>query len=268
MRQARLRLRPELRQGLASAGRDLSGAGAGSEADRGFRSPARGVAMAGGGGARLLLLAVLAASLSLGGCKRANMYSQAKSDNWDRSNFFPDGQSMRLPVAGTVPRAEPHLPVPQPSVITAAMVERGHERFNIFCTPCHGRAGDGQGMIVQRGFPQPPDFASDAMRRISAQTIYDTITYGRGAMYSHADRVAPDDRWAIAAYIRALQLSRGVAVASLSPAERARLDNAPVEPPAPDSVHQPDAPIGATTATVPGTNRNGMATSTLPGSAQ
>ena len=252
-----MRQASRLRQGRASGIQHPGKAGPGRPA------------LAGLGRARpCLLLAILAASLSLGGCKRANMYSQAKSDNWDRSNFFPDGQSMRLPVAGTVPRAEPHLPVPQPSVITAEMVERGHERFNIFCTPCHGRAGDGQGMIVQRGFPQPPDFASAEMRRISAQTIYDTITYGRGAMYSHADRVAPPDRWAIAAYIRALQLSRGVAVASLSPDERAKLENAPVEPPTPDSVQQPDAPIGATTATVPGTNRNGMAPSTLSGAGQ
>ncbi len=212
-----------------------------------------------------LLLAVLAVSLSLGGCKRANMYSQAKSENWDRSNFFPNGQSMRLPVAGTVPRAEPNVPVAQPAIISAEMVERGHQRYNIFCTPCHGRAGDGQGIIVQRGFPQPPDFASAEMRRISAQTIYDTITYGRGAMYSHADRVAPADRWAIASYIRALQLSRGVAVASLAPAERAKLDNAPVEPPEANSVEQPDAPIGATTATVPGTNRNGLSPATMSG---
>jgi len=213
-------------------------------------------------------MAALAATLALGGCKRANMYSQAKSESWDRSNFFPDGQSMRLPVAGTVPRDEPSRPVPQPAAITEAMVERGHERYNIFCTPCHGRAGDGQGIIVQRGFPQPPDFASPEMRRISAQTIYDTITYGRGAMYSHADRVGPTDRWAIASYIRALQLSRGVAVASLAPAERAKLDNAPVEPPEANSVQQPDAPIGATTATVPGTNRNSLPPATMSGGRQ
>ena len=222
------------------------------------------LALAGLGRAQPCLLLAFVAMLALGGCKRANMYSQAKSDNWDRSNFFPDGQSMRLPVAGTAPRAEPNLPVPQPAVITAAMVERGHERFNIFCTPCHGRAGDGQGIIVQRGFPQPPDFASAEMRRISAQTIYDTITYGRGAMYSHADRVPPTDRWAIAAYIRALQLSRGVAVASLAPADRAKLDDAPVEPPERSSV-QPDAPIGSTTSTSPGAGRDSMPTATLSG---
>ena len=202
--------------------------------------------------------------LALGGCKRANMYSQAKSENWDRSNFFPDGQSMRLPVAGTMPRAEPNLPVAQPATITVAMVERGHERFNIFCTPCHGRAGDGQGIIVQRGFPQPPDFASTEMRRISAQSIHDPLPYGRGATYSHADRVPPTDRWAIAAYIRALQLSRGIAVASLAPADRAKLDDAPVEPPEASSVH-PDAPIGSTTSTTPGAGRETMPTATMSG---
>ena len=200
----------------------------------------------------------------MGGCKRANMYSQAKSDSWDRSNFFPDGQSMRLPVAGTAPRAEPNLPVPQPATITAAMVERGHQRFEIFCTPCHGRAGDGEGIIVQRGFPRPPDFASAQMRRISAQTIYDTITYGRGAMYSHADRVPPTDRWAIASYIRALQLSRGVAVASLPPADRAKLQDAPIELPERSGM-PPESPIGANTSTILGAGRDGLAGAPMPG---
>ena len=251
-RKARLRLCLKLRQRQAFGIRFLREA-----------SPGR-LALAGLGGARPFLLLAVVATLALGGCKRANMYSQAKSENWDRSNFFPDGQSMRLPVAGTAPRDEPNLPVAQPAAITEAMLERGHERYQIFCTPCHGRAGDGQGIIVQRGFPQPPDFASAEMRRISAQTIYDTITYGRGAMYSHADRVPPTDRWAIAAYIRALQLSRGVAVASLAPADRAKLDDAPIEPPERNSV-QPDSPIGSTTSTSPGAGRDTMPTATMSG---
>ncbi len=201
------------------------------------------------GRGRCAVLAV-GALLALGGCKRANMYSQGKLENWDRSGFFPNGQSMRLPVAGTLPRDEPNAPVVQPATITAALVARGHERFEIFCTPCHGRAGDGEGMIVQRGFPRPPDFASTAMRQISAQRIYDTLTYGYGAMYSYSDRVPPADRWAIAGYIRALQASRGTAVADLGEADRARLADAPVELPPPPSV-QDDVPIGSTEGQAP-----------------
>jgi mono/diheme cytochrome c family protein len=170
-----------------------------------------------------LLLGVLA----LAACKRADMYTQDKYFSWDRDNFFPKQQSMLKPVPGTVARAEVDLPVAQPQTITQAMVERGHQRFDIFCTPCHGRSGDGHGMIVQRGFPQPPSFDSPRLRQAKAALYYDTITNGHGAMYSYADRVPPADRWAITAYIRALQLSQDAQVASLPEQDRAQLGAGP-----------------------------------------
>ena len=176
---------------------------------------------------RLSLLGPLLALLALAACKREDMYVQGKSYTWDRSNFFPKQQSMQKPVPATVARAELNLPVPQPATITAAMLARGHERFDIFCSPCHGRSGDGQGMIVQRGFPQPPSFYSQRLRKAKASLFYDTITHGHGVMYSYADRVPSADRWDIIAYIRALQFSQDAEVASLDAPDKARLGGGP-----------------------------------------
>ncbi len=99
------------------------------------------------------MLGSLVLPLLLGACDRANMAAQDKSQTWDENQFFPDKSTMRQPVPGTVARDAPNVPVAQPAVITAALVARGHERFDIFCSPCHGLSGDGKGMIVQRGFP-------------------------------------------------------------------------------------------------------------------
>jgi mono/diheme cytochrome c family protein len=92
--------------------------------------------------------------------------------------------------------------------LTLALIQRGQQRFRIDCTPCHSELGDGHGMVVQRGFPAPPSYHIDRLRQAPTQHFYDVITHGYGAMYSFAGRVAPADRWAIAAYIRALQLSQ------------------------------------------------------------
>lgn len=170
------------------------------------------------------LIPLLLGLLALAACKREDMYVQGKSYSWDKSPFFAKQLSMLKPVPGTVARDELNLDVPQPATITAALVERGHERFDIFCTPCHGRTGDGNGMIVQRGFPHPPSFHSARLRQAKASLFYDTITHGHGAMYSYADRVPSADRWAVIAYIRALQLSQDAQVASLSVQDKARLD--------------------------------------------
>jgi mono/diheme cytochrome c family protein len=89
--------------------------------------------------------------------------------------------------------------------LTLALIERGQERYRIYCAPCHSELGDGHGMIVERGFPPPPSFDIDRLRKAPPQYFYDVITHGHGVMYSFADRVDPDDRWAMAAYIRALQ---------------------------------------------------------------
>lgn len=173
------------------------------------------------------VLPLLAVLLALTACKREDMYAQGKYANWDRDRFFPHGQSMREPVAGTVARDPANPPVPQPAAITSAMLAHGRERFDISCAPCHGRAGDGQGMIVQRGFPQPPSFHGARLRQAKTELFVDAITRGHGVMYSYADRVPPADRWAVIAYIRALQLSQDASAAALPAEDRARLGGAP-----------------------------------------
>lgn len=100
-----------------------------------------------------------------------------------------------------------------PPPVTRALLHRGGERFNIYCAPCHGLAGDGDGVIVAHGFPAPPSYHSDRLVAAPAQHFYDVITRGYGVMYAYAARVEPKDRWAIVAYIRALQLSRHATVA-------------------------------------------------------
>ena len=96
-----------------------------------------------------------------------------------------------------------------------ALLERGQQRFNIYCSPCHSRAGDGNGMVVQRGFPHPPSYFADNLVKAPNQHFYDVITNGYGAMFPYAARVAPADRWAIIAYIRALQASEHASLADV-----------------------------------------------------
>ena len=108
----------------------------------------------------------------------------------------------------------------QPPPVTLALLERGQERFRIYCTPCHSELGDGRGMIVQRGFPAPPSYHIDRLREAPVQHFYDVITDGYGAMYSYANRVQPADRWAIAGYIRALQRSQNATLDQVPPNER------------------------------------------------
>lgn len=169
-------------------------------------------------------LSVLAVAGIVAACDRADMVAQPKSANWDRDTAFADGSSMRQPVPGTEPRDEPNLPVAQPPAITQVLLERGQQRFDIFCSPCHGRSGDGQGMIVQRGFPAPPHLWTDKLVAAKAAYLYDVITNGHGVMYSYADRVPPADRWAIIAYVRALQVSQSVDPARLSTEDRRQLE--------------------------------------------
>lgn len=107
--------------------------------------------------------------------------------------------------------------------VTLALLTRGQERFRIYCTPCHSELGDGNGMIVQRGFPPPPSYHTDRLRQASVQHFYDVITNGYGVMYSYANRVQPADRWAIAAYIRALQRSQDSQIADVPANERGAL---------------------------------------------
>jgi hypothetical protein len=169
------------------------------------------------------------------GC-RLDMHVQPKYLPYEPTSFFADGRSERQPVPGTVARG--HLRLDEllytgkengaiadrfPFAITRADLERGRERFNIYCTPCHDYTGSGHGMIVTRGFPPPPSFHIDRLRGAPAGHFFDVITNGDGSMYSYATRVEPEDRWRIAAYIRALQLSQHATVQDAPRDERKKL---------------------------------------------
>jgi mono/diheme cytochrome c family protein len=113
-----------------------------------------------------------------------------------------------------------------PLPLTAATLARGQERFNIYCSPCHSEAGDGDGMVVRRGFPHPPSYHSERLRHAPDAHFFNVITHGYGAMFSYADRIEPDDRWAIVAYIRALQLSQHARLQDVPQPLRGRLGDA------------------------------------------
>ncbi|HKV38835.1 MAG TPA: cytochrome c [Blastocatellia bacterium] len=130
--------------------------------------------------------------------------------------------------AGTTAAGKPSGPVDInyiPIPVTAELMERGRDRFNIFCTPCHGRLGDGQGMIVKRGFRQPPSYHIDRLRNAPLGHFFDVITNGFGAMPDYAQQIPPGDRWAIVAYIKALQLSQNATAADVPTSKRAQLEN-------------------------------------------
>jgi len=174
----------------------------------------------------------------LAGC-RLDMHLQPKYLPYQATSFFPDGRSERQPVPGTVARgqlrtdelfytgrengvAANKFPFP----ITRADLERGRERFNVYCTPCHDYTGSGRGMIVRRGFPQPPSYHIQRLRDAPVGHFYEVITNGFGAMYSYAARIEPADRWRIAAYIRVLQFSQNAKIDDVPESERAKLGGA------------------------------------------
>jgi mono/diheme cytochrome c family protein len=169
----------------------------------------------------VLVTAFLAITLlTLAGCD--NMANQPKRLPYETYRDHPTAPAHWEEPAGTVARDASPEPPPMPT-ITTALLERGRQRFEIYCSVCHGQAGYGDGQIVQRGFPAPPSYHSDRLRHAPNQHFYDVITNGYGAMFSYAQRVAPPDRWAIVAYIRALQASQNMPVAQLTPGERANL---------------------------------------------
>ncbi|MBZ5516979.1 MAG: cytochrome c [Acidobacteriia bacterium] len=164
------------------------------------------------------------------------MQVQPRYDPLAPSTFFDDGRSVRPEVPDTVARGHLRIDegfytgkvngVPVDTFlfpITRQVLERGRERFNIYCTPCHDYTGSGHGMIVRRGFPAPPSYHIDRLRQAPVGHFVDVITNGYGAMFSYAARVPPRDRWAIAAYIRALQMSQHATIDEVPPEERAKL---------------------------------------------
>jgi mono/diheme cytochrome c family protein len=163
-----------------------------------------------------LVASLAVVSLSLTACD-LSMTQQRKLTTYAPTSLWPDGSSARpLPAhvvaQGDVERAEEAKTAPP---VTAELLTRGQERFGIFCAPCHGLAGDGDGIIVAHGFPAPPSYHIDRLVAAPARHFYDVMTNGYGVMFSYADRVSPHDRWAITAYIRALQLSRRATVAEV-----------------------------------------------------
>ncbi len=165
------------------------------------------------------------------------MHDQPKYSPLEESSFFPDNTASRPPVAGTVPRG--HLRDDEllyqgtlngqaadvfPFAVDEAVMTRGQDAFNAFCSPCHGRTGRGDGIVVKRGYTRPPDLTDENVRSQPLGHYFNVITNGFGAMPDHAAQVKVRDRWAIAAYLRALQMSASASIADVPPAERSRLE--------------------------------------------
>jgi mono/diheme cytochrome c family protein len=175
------------------------------------------------------------------------MYDQPRYDPYEPSAFFDDGLSARPIEPGTVARSDPaergagsvfatgraadssfvdELPFP----FDRAVLERGQGRYQIFCAPCHGLDGAGRGMIVERGFSPPPALFEEKVRIQPLGYYFDVITHGHGAMYGYAARIPARDRWTVAAYLRALQLSQRADASDLTEADRQALEKAAAEP--------------------------------------
>jgi len=186
--------------------------------------------------------------LALAGC-RQDMQDQPKFIPLRSNTFFPDQRSARDPIRGTIPRLDNaaldaeqldpnsyylsgrhgavygnELPFP----VSREVLERGQERFNIYCAPCHARVGDGNGMIVQRGFKHPPSFHDPRLRNAPLGYFYEVMSNGFGAMPDYSAQVKPNDRWTIAAHIRALQLSQNASMADVAQEDLKEL-NLPVQ---------------------------------------
>ncbi len=180
--------------------------------------------------------AALSGVLGLTGC-RQDMHDQPKGQPMEASAFFADGRVVRPLVEGVVARGElqldPHFSTGKvggkhvetfPFAVDAAGLERGRERYGIFCAPCHDAAGLGEGMIVQRGMKRPPSLHIERLRDAPVGYYFDVITNGFGAMYDYADRIPLEDRWKIIAYVQALQLSQNAKLDDAPASERARLE--------------------------------------------
>ena len=187
--------------------------------------------------ARVSLVACcLAAGLLASGC-RQDMHDQPKFKPFAKSDFFKDERSARPLVEGTISRGHLHddtlfetgkidgkpadaFPFP----VTANVLERGRERYDIYCSPCHGRLGSGDGMIVRRGYRRPPSFHQDRLRAAAPGYLFDVTTRGFGAMPDYASQVPTADRWAIIAYLKVLQRSQKATIADVPETGRKQLE--------------------------------------------
>jgi mono/diheme cytochrome c family protein len=185
-----------------------------------------------------VLVAAALCAMAFSGCDEAirqDMANQPKNRPESPSDFFADGRSVRPLIENTVARGSIDNDVynvtkdfagfPAAVKVNEKLLRRGQERYKIFCAPCHGLQGDGQGMIAMRGMKHPPSYHIDRMRQAPNGYFYDVMTNGFGAMYSYSERITPSDRWAIIAYVRALQLSRNIKAADLPPDLRQQLDH-------------------------------------------
>jgi mono/diheme cytochrome c family protein len=213
------------------------------------------------------------------GCDRLDMYDQPRYKPLAASDFFSDGLAARQPVEGTIPRGglrddEPFYfgkeegtlvhQIPEaafraiydrdprkfdrpfdetsPAELRQALLKRGQERFNIYCSVCHGRLGDGDGMIVRRGFRKPPSYHIERLRQAPDGHFFDVMTNGFGAMASYASRIPVADRWAIVAYLRALQLSQNARLDDVPESDRDALSNSAGASGTPPRAPQDDSP--------------------------
>jgi len=190
------------------------------------------------------LLALLAATALVAGC-RQDMHDAPRYEAFEASSTFADNRASRTPPAGTVARGwlrddealytgkiNGQVATEFPMPVTKAVLDRGQERFNVYCSPCHGRTGEGNGMIVQRGFRQPPSYHEERLRNAPVGYFFDVMTNGFGAMPDYRAQVPVADRWRIVAYIRALQLSHYATTSDMPEAELEKLRAADAGAPA------------------------------------
>ncbi|MDQ1470761.1 MAG: hypothetical protein QOJ99_2241 [Bryobacterales bacterium] len=228
---------------------------------------------------KLAALVLAGLGVALSGCARLDMQDQPKYKPQRPSEFFADGRSGRPELEGTVARGEMQEDsafysgrdekgddiAGFPIAVDKAFIQRGQERYDIYCAPCHGRIGNGLGMVVRRGFKAPPSYHIDRLRNAPVGHFYDVISNGYGAMLNYAAQIQPRDRWAIIAYIRALQYSENANVndlsadvrskvpavgAPLTPEQKAAEASQPLVPKDPDFYNFPAEP--ATPSGVPG----------------
>lgn len=188
--------------------------------------------------ARVAGLLAIVAVVGLGAACRQDMHQAPRYDPLEKSDFFADGRAARPLVEHTVARgflrenaafytgkdSSGQLLDAVPVPVDKALLERGQDRYNVYCAPCHGRTGDGNGMIVQRGFKQPTSYHTDRLRAQPVGYFYDVVTNGFGAMQDYSAQLTPGDRWAVAAYLRALQFSRTASVADVPAGARGALE--------------------------------------------